>query len=83
MIFSETAVLIVVGVLTGALLGWVLAEMLVKVLTGVFDPPPSAIAIPWLYLSAVGVITIGAVAAVSAAAARIAQRPAISVLREL
>ena len=83
MIFSEAAVLIVVGVLTGALLGWVLAEMLVKVLTGVFDPPPSAIAIPWLYLSAVGVITIGAVAAVSAAAARIARRPAISVLREL
>jgi len=41
------------------------------------------IAIPWLYLTTVGVITIGAVAAVSAAAARIARRPAISVLREL
>jgi len=83
MIFSEAGVLIVVGALTGALLGWVLAEMLVKVLTGVFDPPPSVIAIPWLYLTTVGVITIGAVAAVSAAAARIARRPAISVLREL
>jgi len=82
-IFSEAAVLAVLGVGAGALLGWVLAEMLVKVLTGVFDPPPSTIAIPWLYLSAVGLITIGAVAAVSATAARIARRPAISVLREL
>ncbi len=82
-IFSEAAVLSVLGVGAGALLGWVLAEMLVKVLTGVFNPPPSTIAIPWLYLSAVGLITIAAVAAVSATAARIARQPAISVLREL
>ena len=57
--------------------------MLVKVLTGVFDPPPSAPAVPWPYLTTVGVIIIAAVALASATAVRMARRPAISVLREL
>jgi putative ABC transport system permease protein len=53
------------------------------VLTGVFDPPPSALAVPWSYLIVVGAITVGALALVSAIAVRTARRPAISVLREL
>ena len=83
LIFSEAAVLTVVGGCTGAVLGWVLAEMLVKVLTGVFDPPPSVSAVPWLYLGGVGAITVVAVLGVSAAATRLARAPAISVLHEL
>jgi putative ABC transport system permease protein len=27
--------------------------MLVKLLSGIFDPPPEALSIPWLYLAAV------------------------------
>jgi putative ABC transport system permease protein len=36
--------------------------MLVKLLTGVFDPPPETIAIPWAYLAAVHVLVAASVA---------------------
>ena len=37
--------------------------MLVKVLTGVFDPPPDALAVPWGYLAALAAVGVAAVAA--------------------
>jgi len=80
---GEAAVLTVGGLAAGAGIGTLLSQMLVKVLTGVFDPPPSVLAVPWAYLTAVGVITVAALALVSAVAVRMARRPAISVLREL
>jgi len=83
MIMSEAIVLGVLGLAAGAVIGSLLSAMLVKVLTGVFDPPPSVIAVPWLYLSAVGAFTLVAFAAASAGAVRAARRPPISVLREL
>ena len=83
LIFSETGVLTVVGLAAGALTGSVLSVMLVKVLTGVFDPPPDTIAVPWLYVGSVTVLTVGALAAVSAVAVVAAHRPAISVIRDL
>jgi putative ABC transport system permease protein len=82
-VFGEAAVLTIGGLLAGATSGWLLSQMLVKVLTGVFDPPPATLAVPWFYLTTVVVITLAALAAVSAAAVRLARRPAISVLREL
>jgi putative ABC transport system permease protein len=57
--------------------------MLVKVLTGVFDPPPSAIPVPWSYVVAVITITAAAIAAAALLAARQTRRPAIEELREL
>jgi putative ABC transport system permease protein len=71
------------GVAAGALIGWILSQMLVKVLTGVFDPPPSVIAVPWLYLGIVTLVTLAALATVGSGAVRIARTPPISVLREL
>jgi putative ABC transport system permease protein len=82
-VFGEAAVLTVGGLVAGAAIGTLLSQMLVKVLTGVFDPPPSVLAVPWSYLTAVGVITVAALVLVSAVAVRMARRPAISVLREL
>ncbi len=83
MISSDAAVLAVVGLAAGAVTGTVLSVMLVKVLTGVFDPPPLSIAIPWVYLGIVVAVTILALMAVIGAATRTASRPAISALREL
>ena len=84
MVFSETGVLTVVGILAGALTGSLLSVMLVKVLTGVFDPPPATVAIPWLYLVTVLTVTVGALAAVSAASvAVLLRRPALTVIRDL
>jgi putative ABC transport system permease protein len=82
-VLAEAAIVVASGLLLGALAGWALSEMLVKVLTGVFDPPPSAIAVPWAYLLTVAAITVVTLIAVSAAATHLARRPAIAVLREL
>jgi putative ABC transport system permease protein len=77
MVFSETCVVTAVGMLAGAAFGGVLAAMLVTVLHGVFDPPPDTVTIPWPYVVALGVATIGAVGAVSAAATTmLARQPA-------
>lgn len=83
MVFSETGILTVVGVLAGAATGSVLSVMLVKVLRGVFDPPPDTLAIPWLYLGIVLAAAVCALGVVSAAAvAVITGRPTNAALRE-
>ena len=48
--------------------------MLVKVLTGVFDPPPSAIAVPWGYLVALVALIVACLVVVIAGTLRIAGR---------
>ena len=83
MIFSEVAVLAIGGLAVGGIIGWILSQMLVKVLTGVFDPPPSIIAVPWPYLGVVALVTLAALVTVGSGAIRIAQKPPIAVLREL
>jgi putative ABC transport system permease protein len=57
--------------------------MLVKVLTGVFDPPPDRPTVPWGYLLTVlGLTCVSVVAAVSLTL-RALRRPAIDELRDL
>jgi putative ABC transport system permease protein len=53
-----------------ALLGWLLAEMLVAMLRHVFDPPPDHLAAPWAFLGGLAGAAVagGAIAAVIAAA---------------
>lgn len=50
-LWSEAMLMLVVGVLIGGLLGVGIAQVLVKLLTGVFDPPPETLAVPWGYLA--------------------------------
>ena len=83
MIGSEAGVLAVLGLIAGAVTGTVLSVMLVKVLSGVFDPPPSTIPIPLLYLGAVAGVAVLGLIVVTAATTRTASRPAVGVLREL
>ncbi|HEV7885950.1 MAG TPA: FtsX-like permease family protein, partial [Acidimicrobiales bacterium] len=81
---SEAAVLGGLGGLLGVGGGWVLAHMLVKVLTGVFDPPPAALAVPWRYLFFFAVVSGAAlVAALRLAERATTRRPAIELLRDL
>ncbi|QIG48738.1 FtsX-like permease family protein [Nordella sp. HKS 07] len=63
-LWSEGVLVIVGGVLFGTLSGAATAWMLVKLLTGVFDPPPESLSIPWAYL---GIVLLLMVAAVGAA----------------
>jgi len=59
-----------------------LSRMLVGVLTGVFDPPPTALAVPWAYLAATAVTIIVAIGTVSAATVRLARQSPFTVLGE-
>lgn len=83
MVLSEAAVVAVGGTIAGIVLGWLLSQMLVSVLTGVFDPPPAALTVPWTYLIATGAIAIGTVVAGAIWSARRAQTPAIEAIRDL
>ena len=82
-VWSEAVFVTFGGMLLGALMGWALTRMIVKILTGVFDPPPSALAVPWGYLALVGAITLAAVATAATAAVRGTRRPTIEMLRDL
>jgi putative ABC transport system permease protein len=81
-VLAEAAIVVVSGLLLGAAAGWTLSQMLVKVLTGVFDPPPAHLAVPWPYLTAVVLTACLAVAAATIVVIRITNRPEITTLRE-
>ena len=71
------------GLLLGTLSGALLTQMLVKVLTGVFDPPPSGLSIPWGYLGLVGSIVLTAVLTATTLITRTTRRPTTEMLRDL
>jgi putative ABC transport system permease protein len=53
------------------------------VLTGVFDPPPDHLAVPWGYLGVVVLLTAAAIGAAGSVTLRALRRPAIEELRDL
>jgi putative ABC transport system permease protein len=80
---GEVSVVAVGGVVAGAALGWVLAEVLVAVLSGVFDPPPAALSVPWVYLTGMAAAIVAALVVASALITRLAGRDAVSAFREI
>jgi putative ABC transport system permease protein len=82
-VWGESGLVTVAGVVLGGLMAAGLALMLVKVLTGVFDPPPDVLAVPWGYLAAVVGLATAAVLAAGALTLRALRRPAMEELREL
>jgi len=83
LVLSEAALVTVLGLIGGALGGWLLSLMLVKVLTGVFDPPPEGLSSPGGYLLVTAVVTSSAIFAAALLAARSANRSAVEQLRQL
>lgn len=79
---SEAALTSALGLGAGALIGWAMSHMLVKVLSGVFDPPPATLAIPWGYLTAIAIAALAAVAAASAVASRLTTSATVADLRD-
>ena len=82
-VWSEAVFVTAGGLVLGSVCGWALTRMIVKVLTGVFDPPPTSMAIPWAYLGLVAGAAIVAVVVAANGAIGSARRPAIAVLRDL
>ncbi|QPC88794.1 FtsX-like permease family protein (plasmid) [Mesorhizobium sp. NBSH29] len=62
-LWAEGALVALGGTIFGLLSGTMTAWMLVKLLTGVFDPAPDALSIPWLYIGAVVTLVIVSVMA--------------------
>ncbi|MGZ0147742.1 FtsX-like permease family protein [Kribbella sp. WER1] len=83
LVLSEALAVTIGGLAGGALVAWGLSGMLIKVLTGVFDPPPSSAAVPWPYLGVTLVVAVAAIAAGALASAQRSTRPAVEELREL
>ncbi|MFC4050026.1 FtsX-like permease family protein [Actinomadura syzygii] len=82
-VWAEVALILTGAAALGGLVGWALTHMLVKVLTGVFDPPPDHLAVPWTYLAAVAGTAVAVMVAAALVALRAARRPPLTVLRDL
>jgi putative ABC transport system permease protein len=82
-VWSESAFVTSGGLLLGSAIAVGLAVMLVKVLTGVFDPPPDVLAVPWGYLGIVLGLVCAAVVAAGGLTLRALHRPAVEELRDL
>jgi putative ABC transport system permease protein len=82
-VWTETAFVTLGGLALGAAGASWLTWMLVRLLTGVFDPPPTSPAVPYGYLAALALVTIVAVSAASASALRTLRRPVLEGLRDL
>jgi putative ABC transport system permease protein len=61
----------------------VISYMLVKVLTGVFDPPPDQLFVPWGYLAVVVGLMLAGVGVAGALTLRGLRRPTSEDLRDL
>jgi putative ABC transport system permease protein len=71
------------GALLGALGGWLEALIIVKILTGVFDPPPEGLSVPWAYLGLVLAVVAASIVVAVTLAVRAGRRPALEVIRDL
>jgi putative ABC transport system permease protein len=82
-VWSEAAFVVTGGLLFGALAGWGVSFVVVKILTGVFDPPPEHLSWPWGYLAAVVGAVLVSVVVAGVAMVRATRRSAMTVIRDL
>ena len=82
-VWSEAGLVLAGGLIGGGVLGWGVAQMLIKLLTHVFDPPPQAATVPWVYLTLVAGVTAGAVGLAGQAATRTGRRGVLETIRKL
>ena len=80
---SEAVAVLGAALALAALLGWLLAEMLIAMLQHVFDPPPDRLAIPWGFLALLALAALaGALLAAAVAARSLRRLPLGAILRE-
>lgn len=82
-VWAEAGFVTIGGLVAGTAGGWALSQMLVGVLTGVFDPPPAALAVPWGYLAVVAALLLLATAGAAILALRMTRDSLSTVLRDL
>jgi putative ABC transport system permease protein len=82
-VWAEASLVTGVGLATGSAIAWALANMLVKVLHGVFDPAPSVLAVPWPYLASVLAIAVVATMIAGRVTLAASKTPHVELLRAL
>jgi putative ABC transport system permease protein len=80
---AEARALVAGGVAAGLVISVSIAYLLVKVLNGIFDPPPTGLSVPATYLVALGFALVAVSAAVLAVFGRLASRAGLTQLRDL
>jgi putative ABC transport system permease protein len=82
-LWSEAVIVLVAALALAAVLGWLLAEMLVAMLQHVFDPPPDHLVVPWGFLAELGGISLAAgIIAAGLATLQLRRLPLGAILRE-
>jgi putative ABC transport system permease protein len=82
-LWSEALLMLVGGMVVGGLMGVGVADVLVKMLTGIFDPPPDALAIPLGYLGFLGLAAVVSTIAAVIALRLHARREVLQAVRGL
>jgi putative ABC transport system permease protein len=82
-LWSEGLLIQIGGGIIGIALGFGLAQMLVTILTGVFDPPPEVLTVPWTYLALLAVAAIVSMVAAVLSTQMESRRPVVEALRDL
>jgi putative ABC transport system permease protein len=82
-LWTEARAVVIAGLVGGLLTGTLIAAELVKVLTGIFDPPPQHPAIPWAFVASVLAAVVATAALATAISSRWAGRLDASRLRNL
>ena len=80
-LWSEGLLVVIGGAIFGIVAGFGLAEALVMILTGVFDPPPEALSIPWSYLALAVATALACGAAAIGGAQALSSKPDLEALR--
>lgn len=81
-VWTEALFVTIGGALLGIVSGWALSFVIVKILTGVFDPPPPHLFIPWAYLTALAAVTAAAIGFAGIGMVRAAKKPAMDMIRD-
>jgi putative ABC transport system permease protein len=80
---AETIAVLAAAMGLAAVLGWLMAEMLIAMLQHVFDPPPDHLAVPWGFLGLLALAAVaGALLAAAVAARSLGKLPLGAILRE-
>ncbi|MBL7260209.1 FtsX-like permease family protein [Paractinoplanes lichenicola] len=82
-LWTEARALVALGVIGGLVAGGLVAAQLIKVLNGIFDPPPHHPVVPWDFVAATVLAVLATAAATTAVTARWTGRVDASRLRDL
>ncbi len=82
-LWSEGLLIQITGGIIGIILGFGVAHMLVSILTGIFDPPPDLLTVPWVYLILLTVAAIVSMVVAVVGTRVVSQRAVVETLRSL